>query len=108
MSLKKLSAQFEKYIPKGVVNATANVLSAPAVIKSGLKQRKNKIATLRLKDAQKFKGMPDFDDEGNVTEGFKARSLANEVKVKMNKPKSNFKEMYKKATSNPNIRPHRR
>lgn len=69
-------------MPKGIVNATAKVLSTPARAKSALTQNRANKAARILKGARKFKGMPDMDVDGNFTEGFRARSVADGVKSK--------------------------
>lgn len=100
----------EKTMPSSVKNIAGNIMSAPSQIRSALSRRQSAKDTIRLKEARKFKGMPDFNEDGSVTEGFKARSLADEVKERL-KPKvakSGFKEMYKKAISLPPTRTHRR
>ena len=47
----------------------------------------------KIVDARKFKGMPNTNVNGSVTEGFKARSLADEAKDDVAKL---FKQLGKK------------
>jgi hypothetical protein len=75
-----------KNIKDGIINATANVLSAPAQIKSALSQRQSTKDFNTLKEARKYKGAPDFNSDGTPTDANKARSLADEVKTRLNKP----------------------
>ncbi len=108
VSFKKILAETEKLLPKSVKNITGDVLSAPAQVSSALQQRKSKIDFLRLKNARRFKGMPDLNEDGSVTEGFKARSVANETRERLSKPKKlGFKETYKKAIAQSTTRAHR-
>lgn len=70
---------------KGVINATANVLSAPAQIKSALSQRQSSKDFNVLKTANSYKGAPDYDNSGMPTNANKARSLALDVKKRLTK-----------------------
>lgn len=83
MSLKKLSAEFEKHMPKPIVRVASNMMSAPARMRSNRKIKRDTRDVKLIKEARMYEGMPDFDMEGNFTEGFKARSLANEVKERL-------------------------
>lgn len=77
-------SSFAQKMGKGIINATANVLSAPAQIKSALSQRQATSDFQTLKKANQFKGAPDFQ-RGQPTEAFKARSLAQDVKTRLTK-----------------------
>lgn len=71
--------QVEQSYPKKLTNAVGAVVTAPKVNKyNKLARQASRDADL-MKNAQRFNGMPDFDINDGVTEGFKARSLASDV-----------------------------
>lgn len=75
-----------KKVKGGVINATANVLSAPAQIKSKLSQNQSDSDYKTLKKANAYDKALDFQG-GKPTEAFKARSLASDVKARLLKNK---------------------
>lgn len=68
-----------KTIKQGVIGATSDILSAPAKLKAirSKQQADSDIST--LKTARSYKGAPGMDMNGNPTDAFKARSLAQDV-----------------------------
>lgn len=70
-----------------ITDRVSDVLSAPARIKSALKQRRSKIDYLRIKRARSYGNAPDFNEDGTVSDAFKARSLSREVKNRLTKKK---------------------
>lgn len=96
----KKSAYYKKIdnIRKKAINASANVISAPAQIKSKYISARADSETKTIKNARKYKGMPDFID-GKPSEGYKARFMAQVVKDKIKKrnEKADKKKKVKKA-----------
>lgn len=74
-------------IRKGAVNATASALSAPSVIRSKLSQAKAGSDFRVLKNANGYKGSPDRDADGSISDAFRARSVAEPVKMRLSKKK---------------------
>lgn len=72
-------------LKKKIINATANVLSAQAQIKSALSQRQSTKDFNTLRTVRSYKGAPDYDNSGMPTNANKARSLATDVKTRLNK-----------------------
>lgn len=52
----------------------ATVLSAPAVMKSKMQQTTADLKFNAMKAKNSAKNMPDYDSDGNITEGFKVRN----------------------------------
>lgn len=52
----------------------ATVISAPAVMKSKMSQAKSDLQYDAMKMKNSTKNMPDYDSDGNITEGFKVRN----------------------------------
>jgi len=71
-------------IRKKAINATANVLSAPAQAKSAYVKSRSDYEVKIIKNARKYEGMPDFIN-GSPSEGYKARLMAEVVKDKIRK-----------------------
>jgi hypothetical protein len=70
-------------IKKRIINATANVMSAYPQAKSYLSQRQSNKDFKVLKTANSYKGAPDWNPNGTPTNAYMARSLANDVKVRL-------------------------
>ncbi len=63
-----------KEIRDKAINASATVISAPSVMKSKLSQSRGDLKYEAAKTIKSVKGMPDYDSDGNITEGFKVRN----------------------------------
>jgi len=76
-----------KAIRDKAINTTATIIAAPAIIKSkrSIAQSTRDFNTLR--EARKYKGAPEYDNSGRVTDALKARLLADEVKDRLKKNK---------------------
>ena len=72
---------------KGVVDKVSAVMAAPAIIKGKISQTKSGINADVLRQANAYKGAPDRDASGNMSDAFKVRSVAEGVKAKMTKKK---------------------
>ena len=75
-----------KKAKKAVIDATADVISAPARLKANadMKQADKDVAALKL--ARKFpKEAASFDMNGNPTDALKARTAADEVRMRRTK-----------------------
>ena len=72
---------------KGVVDKVSTVMAAPTVIKSKMSRTKSGINADVLRQANMYKGAPDRDSNGNMSDAFKVRSVAEGVKAKMAKKK---------------------
>lgn len=68
---------------KGVTDKVATVMAAPAIIKSKISQSRSGSNARILKEANSYKGAPDYDGSGKITDAFKVRSVAEGVKSKM-------------------------
>jgi len=64
---------------KTVINATANLISAPAQIKAAMAQSQANSDVATIKRARSYDNAPNFNNDGTVSDAFKARSLANDV-----------------------------
>lgn len=64
---------------------TANIISAPAQIraKRSMRQADSDVAT--LKRARSYDNAPNHNNDGTLSDAFKARSLAQDVKDRLNK-----------------------
>lgn len=71
-----------KKVLGGVVGATSSVLSAPSVLASKFDSRKTRGLAKGLKERRGYKGMPDYNDDGSVTAGFKSRNSGLDQMVK--------------------------
>ena len=99
MSLKKLSAEFEKYVPKGIVNATANVLSAPARMRASRTIKQSGEDALAIKKARKYKGVPSFDAYDNpMKEAIYYRNKGVEAEQRTKSRTANILKGVKKIT----------
>jgi len=78
---------FVTKMKNGVINATANVLSAPAQLNAKRNMLRADADTKALKTARSYDNAPDFNDDGSVTDAFKARMVAEEVKQRLKKRK---------------------
>jgi len=72
---------------KVVVDKVATVISTPSVIKSNMSARRANADADVMLEAKKYKGMPDNDGSGKITDAFKVRSVAQGVKDRMMKRK---------------------
>jgi len=64
----------------------ANIIAAPAMIKSKMSQSKSTANFNVLKQANAIpKNAPDYNSNGDVTDTFKVKSVAEGVKMKMKK-----------------------
>lgn len=75
-------------IKKTVIDKTSDVLSAPARIYYGAKERQGNRDADTLKNAREMKNVPDFDKKGAPTEALKVRTAADVIRDRINK-KSN-------------------
>jgi hypothetical protein len=80
----KVLGALRKFKDKAV-DVTSDVISAPSRMKSNMKIRKAESDTKILQEAKKYDNAPDFDGNGGVTDAFKARSLASDVRRKLKK-----------------------
>ncbi len=69
-------------IKKGVINTTANVLSAPAKLQALRSKQQADSDVSTLKRARSYKGAPSMTDSG-ITDAGKARSLAQDVRDRL-------------------------
>lgn len=69
---------------RGIINATANILSAPAQIKSARSQSQADSDFKVLKKANQYDKAPNFQN-GQPTNAFKVRSMAQDVKNRLMK-----------------------
>ena len=65
-------------------SAVSNIIAAPAIIKSKRAQSQATKDVATIKRARSYDNAPDFNEKG-VTDAFKARSLADEVKTRRTK-----------------------
>ncbi len=70
---------------KAVVGAASDVMSAPARMYYGAKGRRAERDTATLKEARKYDGASNFDLKGNPTDALKARTAADEVRMRRSK-----------------------
>lgn len=75
-------------IRKKSINATANVLSAKAQIKSKLSRMRSDADVKAIKRARAYDDAPNYDSKGRPTEAFKARSVAESVKRRIRRRKN--------------------
>lgn len=72
-----------KKTKKAVIDATADVISAPARIKAGMDMKQADKDVAALKQARKFpKDAASFDLKGRPTDALKARTAADEVRMR--------------------------
>jgi hypothetical protein len=72
---------------KKVVSKTASVISSPSRAVSALKSKRAESDYKVLKLEKQYKGMPNRNLDGSVTEGFKARTMADAVRSRRTKKK---------------------
>lgn len=74
-------------LKKKVIGVTSDILSAPARMKANrvIKQADSDVKI--LKEARAYDNAPNFNDDGSVTDAFKVRSLASDVKDRLKKKK---------------------
>lgn len=68
-----------------IVGTTSDVLSAPTRAFYGYKRMKADSDFNTLKRAKSYNNAPDYNPNGSVTDAFKARSLARDVKDRLTK-----------------------
>jgi hypothetical protein len=74
-------------IRKGAINATANVIAGPAIIKSKLSQFRSGSDARILKEENSYAGAPDRNADGSVSDAFKVRTVARPVRDRLMKKK---------------------
>lgn len=67
------------------VDVTSDVISAPSRLKSNFKMKRAESDSKILQEAKKYDKAPDLDDTGAVTDAFKTRSLARDIKKRIGK-----------------------
>lgn len=70
---------------KAVIDKTSDVLSAPARMYYGAKSRQSDRDYNTLKRARAYDDAPSFDKLGNPTDALKARTAADEVRMRRSK-----------------------
>lgn len=70
---------------KAVIDKTADVLSFPARAYHGSKERQANRDYNTLKRARAYDDAPNFDSKGNATDALKARTAADEVRMRRSK-----------------------
>jgi len=63
-----------------IVDVASDVLSAPARVYYGHKSRKANTDAYILGKARATAGAPDFNDDGSVSDAFKAREVSETIK----------------------------
>jgi uncharacterized membrane protein YebE (DUF533 family) len=65
------------------IGALGSALALPAQAYNGYKRMKSDSAANVLKLARSYKGAPDYDSKGNVTDAFKVRTVADSVRRRL-------------------------
>lgn len=63
-------------IKKKIIDVASDVLSAPARAYYGVKSMRANSDADAIQRARKYDGAPDYNNDGSVTDAFKARSAA--------------------------------
>lgn len=75
-------------IRKDAIDKTSTAISAPTVMVNKIKQSRSNADYKVLKESNKIpKSAPDYTPDGEVTDYFKTRTVANNIRNRMSKRK---------------------